>query len=111
MAQTTGPILAIGAITVANMSVFHEEEVDWRVPVATGIAALGFAAAERMWAPGAKALAWTALVAICFTRIDPDIPSPVESMLQWWEGAPKKGGRASPRTNPRTPKAPRAASI
>lgn len=109
--QTTGPILAIGAITVANASVFNDEEIDWRVPVATGIAAMGFAAAERMWAPGARALAWTALVAICFTRIDPDVPSPVESMLLWWERPPKRVGRVDPRPNPRTPKAPRAASI
>ena len=42
MSQTTGPILAVGAVTVANNVIFHDEPMDWRVPVATGLAAIGF---------------------------------------------------------------------
>lgn len=93
MSQTTGPILAIGAITTANRSVFHDKAVDFRPIVATGIAALAFAAAERLWPAGARMLAWTALVAVCLTRVEADVPSPVESALSWWDSpaaAPKK---------------------
>jgi len=94
MAQSTGPVLAIGAITTANRSVFHDKEMDWRPVVATGIAALAFAAAERMWPAGARMLAWTALAAVCLSRIEPDVPSPVESALLWWERPPKRFGHS-----------------
>lgn len=97
MAETTGPVLAIGAITVANRSIFHDKDMDWRVPVATGLAALMFAGAERMWGQGARMLAWTALVAVCLTRIENDVPSPVESALMWWERPPKVGKKATER--------------
>lgn len=99
MAETTGPILAVGLITVANRSVFHDKPFDLRVPVATGIAAMTFAAAERMWAPGVRMLAWTALIAVCLTRIEADVPSPVESALLWWEAPAKrisKSGKQGP---------------
>lgn len=93
MSATTGPVLAIGAITMANRSLLHDKPVDWRIPVATGLAAVLFSGAERVWADGARMLAYTALVAVCLSRIDPDVPSPVESALQWWQhGA---GGGAS----------------
>lgn len=88
MAQTTGPVIAIGAITVANRTVFNGKDMDWRAVVATGIAALAFMGAEKVWAEGAKYLAYTALVAVCLTRIEPDVPSPVESALNWWENPP-----------------------
>lgn len=95
--STTGPILAVGAITVANASVFHDKPVDWRIPVATALAAVMFSGMEKVWAEGARALAWTALVAVCLTRIDSRTPSPVESALSWWRE--DDGGRPpSPRT-------------
>lgn len=84
MAQTTGPVLAIGGITIANQSILHSKSVDWRIPAATGLACLMFSAAERAWPEGARMLAWTALAAVCLTRLDPDIPSPVESAWSWW---------------------------
>ncbi len=86
MAATTGPILAIGAITMANQSVFNNKPVDWRVPVATGVAAAMFSLAERAWPQGARMLAWAALVSVLLTRLDPAVPSPVESALTWWRG-------------------------
>lgn len=88
MAATTGPILAIGAITMINQNVFNNEPVNWRIPVATGIAASLFGLLEKGWADGAKMLAWSALVTICFARLDPKVPSPAESALAWWN--PKK---------------------
>lgn len=103
MAQTTGVVLAIGGITLANQSIFHKKDIDWRVPAATGIAALAFAGAERLWSPGARMLAWTALVAVCLTRVDADIPSPVESALLWWNNPPRrisKGKKPTPNDLP-----------
>jgi hypothetical protein len=82
---TTGPILAVGAITVTNRTVFNGKEMDWRPVVATGLAAVAFMGAERLWPQGARMLAWTALAAVCLTRLEPDVPSPVESALAWWE--------------------------
>lgn len=96
MSQTAGPIIAVGAITVVNRTVFNGKDMDWRPVVATGLAALAFAGAEQLWAAGARMLAYTALVAVCLTRIEPDVPSPVESALLWWENPPRKGSKASP---------------
>lgn len=101
MSQTTGPILAIGAITVTNRTIFNGKDVDWRSIVATGLAVVMFTGAEKVWADGAKMLAYTALVAVCLSRIEPDVPSPVESALKWWNSggttkAPRKSaGKAS----------------
>lgn len=88
MSQTTGPILATGAITVANQTIFHDKPMDWRVPIATGLAAIGFGLAERVWPQGTKILAWTVFGTVLLTRMQPDVPSPVESALSWWN----KGG-------------------
>lgn len=83
--KTTGPVLAIGAITVANNVLFNNKPFDWRVPIATGIAAGAFALGEKAWPQGATALAWMALVTILITRIDPKVPSPVETLNHWWK--------------------------
>ncbi len=91
MSQTTGPILATGALTVANATVFHDEPMDWRIPVATGLAAIGFSLAERVWPQGSKILAWTVFGTVLLTRTQSNVPSPVESALSWWN----KGGGGS----------------
>jgi hypothetical protein len=83
MARTTGPILAVGAVTVANQSVVNGRPVDLRVVAATGLAAAAFALAEHAWEKGAVALAWMSLVTVLFTRID-GVPSPTESFVRWW---------------------------
>lgn len=92
MSATTGVVLAIGAVTIVNQSVFHDEPVDWRVPIATGLAAIGFSFAERAWPGGARILAWTALGTVLITRITPHVPSPVESALTWWNQSGGAGG-------------------
>jgi hypothetical protein len=85
MSRTTGPILALGATTVINRTVFNGEPMDWRIPIATGLAAIGFDFAGRAFPDGAQVLAWTALLTTLITRTDPKIPSPVESALAWWK--------------------------
>lgn len=88
MSKTIGPILATGTITVVNGTVFNGEPMNWRVPIATGLAAVGFSLAERIWPQGAEILAWTTLLTVLLTRTNPKVPSPTESALKWWnEGA------------------------
>lgn len=98
MSLTTGPVIALGAVTVVNQTVFNDEAMDWRIPVATGLLAVGFFLAEKASPQGAQVMAWTALMATLFTRLDPDIPSPVESALKWWDEGegPKKSEKDVP---------------
>lgn len=84
MAQTTGPVLAIGGLTLANRVIFNDRPMDWKVPIATGISAVLFAGAERVIGRGAVALAYLALVSVVFVRVDPATPSPAESALKWF---------------------------
>lgn len=89
MSATTGPILAIGGITMANQSLLNNRPIDWRVPIATGISAGMFALLERGWPRGASAIAYLALVTIIFVRIDPKTPAPMESLNSWLKGQRK----------------------
>lgn len=79
-----GPVLAIGAITVGNATLLHGQPLDMRVPIATGIAAGGFVLLERLNEQIAVGLAWVALVAVLLVRMDPRVPSPIESLNAWW---------------------------
>lgn len=90
MSKTTGPVLAVGAITVVNGTIFHGQPMDWRVPIATGLSAIGFSLAERVWPQGAEILAWTALVTLLLTRVNPKVPSPAESAVTWFN---QSGGK------------------
>lgn len=87
--RSTGPILAIGAITVANQSLIHDEPIDWRIPIATGLAAGVFALAEKAVPDLAVGIAWVALATVLLARVKPGVPSPTESLLKWWEGVNK----------------------
>lgn len=83
MSRTTGPILAIGGITLANELLLENKGMDWRVPIATGVAAGLFALLEKAWADGAVALAYTALVAVLLTRLPGQKRAPVENLTLW----------------------------
>lgn len=88
MSKTTGPVLATGLLSIVNRTVFNGQPMDWRIPPATGLAAMGFSLLERVWDEGAVLLAWTAFLTVLLTRTDPKVPSPVESATAWWN----KGG-------------------
>lgn len=93
MSVTTGPVLAAGAITVANLVVFNEEPMDWRIPIATTMLAGGFYLTERViGAQVAEVIAWTLLVTTLVTRVTPNVPSPVESAVTWWDTNQKRPG-------------------
>lgn len=85
MSRTIGPILATGAVTVVNQTVFNGKPVDWRVPIATGLAAIGFDLFERVAPELAVVLAWTTFLTVMLSRTDPSVPSPTESALAWWK--------------------------
>lgn len=90
MSKTIGPILATGTVTIVNATVFHNKPMDWRVPIATGLAAIGFGLVERASSELAVILAWTTFLTVILTRTDPNVPSPVESAVEWW----KKGSKS-----------------
>lgn len=82
MARSTGPLLAVGAITLGNEVILNEKPMNWKIPIATGLAAGLFVIVENAWPDGAVALAWMALATVVFVRIDPATPSPVENLLK-----------------------------
>lgn len=87
MAGSTGPILAIGAITVVNQSIVNNQPVDWRVPIGAGLAALAFSAMESAaptYAGAVRKIAWIALVTTLFVRLKPDVPAPMDSFVKWY---------------------------
>jgi hypothetical protein len=84
VAESTGPILAVGAITVANRTVFNDQPMDWKVPIGTAIAAVLFAGMEKAVGRSAVMLAYLALITSVFARVDPAVPSPAESALKWF---------------------------
>jgi hypothetical protein len=69
--------------------------MDWRVPIATGLAMIGFNLAEKAFPDGAQVLAWTALLTTLMTRIEPGTPSPVESAVSWWKSSKGRGSGGS----------------
>ena len=83
-ARSTGPIVAVGAITIANQSLLAKEQqpVDFRIPVATAVAALGLALLERVSEELAVGIAWIALVAVLFAELDKKAKSPAENLLR-----------------------------
>jgi hypothetical protein len=83
MARTTGPVLAIGGITVVNQTLLEGAPFDWRVAIATGVSAGLFALLEKGWEQGAVALAYLALVTILFVRVNPKQKAPAENLAAW----------------------------
>jgi hypothetical protein len=79
MSKSTGPILAVGAISYGNSWVFNHDE-DFKILLATGVAALMLAGLEKISPPLAVGIGYIALVTITFTRVNGK-PSPAENLL------------------------------
>lgn len=89
MAASTGPILAVGAITWANRTLLEEGggggwslEETARIAVATGLGVAVLSAIEKASREIAVGLAYTALVTVLMVRM-PDrhgrlVPTPLE---------------------------------
>lgn len=86
MAKSTGPAIAIGAVTVFNDVVLNQQPFNWHVPIATGFVALGLAGLEHVSPPLAVGIAWLALVAVLFTRVNPNVPAPMENLATLSKG-------------------------
>lgn len=86
---TTGPILAVGGITMFNQTILNNKPIDWRVPVATGFLAGGFSLLEKGNSSFATGLAWIALLTVLLARVDPKTPSPAETLLKFWNSGGK----------------------
>lgn len=85
MAASTGPILAVGAITMANRYVFHEQPWDWKIPIATALSVVAFSGLELAVGPELpRGIALVALITVVLTRVDSTVPSPAETVLAWW---------------------------
>lgn len=90
MSATTGPVLAIGGITMMNQTILNNKPIDWRVPIATGFLAGAFALMEKGNAKLATGVAWIALLTVLIARVDPKVPSPAESLLKYWNSGGAK---------------------
>lgn len=84
--RSIGPILALGGVMIVNRTIIHSQPMDWRIPIATGLAAGLFALGERAAEGPAVALAWLAFTVSMITRLDPAVPSPVETITDFWSG-------------------------
>jgi hypothetical protein len=82
--RTTGPVIAMGAVTLVNASIFHGQPINWRIPIGVALTAGMFALGEKAWPEGAIALAWLAFGAVLLVRVQPDVPAPTETALDWW---------------------------
>lgn len=86
MARSTGPMLLVGGITIANQTLLAEKpgEIDWRIPVGTAVAAGGLALLEKVSEELAVGIAYIALIAVLFARLDPKAGAPAENLLRIW---------------------------
>lgn len=82
MARSTGPLLAVGALTMANATLLNDKPIDLRIPVATGVLVLIASAAERVGGDIVVGIAWVALVTSFVARTRSDTPSPAESLVR-----------------------------
>jgi hypothetical protein len=87
--RSTGPILAMGATTLVNESVVNGKAIDWRIPVAAGLACGIFALLEKVDPQVAVDLAWLSFISTLFVRVQPGTPAPAESFMTWWNAGGK----------------------
>lgn len=84
MARSTGPILAVGGITIVNKSLLAEKQqpVDFRVIVGTAVAAAGLALLERLSEGLAVGIAYIALLAVLFAELDKEAGAPAANLIK-----------------------------
>jgi len=80
MAKSTGVVLAVGAISFGNQ-LFANHELDFKIPVATAVAAVLLAGLEHVSQPLAVGIAWISLLTISLTRVNGK-PSPAENLIK-----------------------------
>lgn len=78
MAESTGIILTAGGITFAN-EWLQTRTPNWRIPVATGVAALFFNGVEKVYPKAAVGLSVITLISVFVTPIHGK--SPMETLV------------------------------
>jgi hypothetical protein len=99
MAESTGPVVATALIAYGNAVLLNNQDpfAEVRVLVAAGIAGGALFLVEQ-WSPTvARSIGYLMLGTVLATRVDPNVPNPVESLLTWWRGGP---GRSTARRLP-----------
>lgn len=88
MSESTGPILAAAGIVILNdvLTQHADPASDGRVVVGALIAAVGLSVLERVLPGAAVMLSWLVVVGVSVVRITPNVPSPLESLLAWYQG-------------------------
>jgi len=81
MAQSTGIILVAGAISFGNEWLLEKKAPDFKIPLATLIAALMLTGAEHISQPLAVGVAWIALITVILAPIG-STNSPVTNLLK-----------------------------
>lgn len=86
MADSTGIVLAVGAITAANELLFApaaggKVSFNWRIIPATAGLALALAGLERLSHPFAVGLAWLSLAAVLSVPFG-NAPTPLQNALK-----------------------------
>ncbi len=87
MAASTGPVLAAGAITWANLTLLDDGqpssvvEESARIGLNTAIAAGVLYGVEQASPDLARLLAWTLVVTVLFVRVRPATPTPIERLF------------------------------
>jgi hypothetical protein len=87
MAESTGIVLAVGAITAANEVFFAplagagKVQFNWRIIPATAGLALALAGLEKLSRPFAVGLAWLSMVAVLSIPFG-NAPTPLENAIK-----------------------------
>ena len=87
MAESTGIVVAVGAITLANEALFAPAAgagkiaVNWRIIPATAGLALALAGLEKLAPKFAVGLAWLALATVLFVPFG-NAPTPIENAIR-----------------------------
>ena len=91
MADSTAPILLTGGATILS-DYINGKGVDYRVAIATGIAAAVFAAVEPADRQVVVGVAWIALIASLIIPRANGTPGPAQTFLTAWNkaGTPAK---------------------
>lgn len=92
MAASTGILLTAGAISFGNEWVHNPAHPNWKIPVATLVAAVMFAGLEHVPAgePFAVGVASIVLVGALIGTFTPGVPSPAQQLLSYMGFGGKK---------------------
>jgi hypothetical protein len=81
MSQSTGIVLAAGAISFGNEWLLNHKAPDFKILLATGVAALMLSGAEHINKEIAVGIAWIALITVILAPVG-STNSPVTNLLK-----------------------------